>query len=237
MRLRAETVFKWHLHLFAFRNGWDSDEVKVLEDSGVSDTFLESFCLATQLIPVRDPIKGDNLKDRVPADVLEAEIKRLAREHVYKHLEKIDSLLKTMAPTMRVLDFYGLPSLFMIDCERENHGVRILASQGLKDQREWDELDNRDHTLPPRSPDLLYSPNPPIGNQTEDLPRSHSSSQARLNASVASWRSGVQHMVDEPPIQIPSYPSHHSQTIEASLATNFRMPRLPAEGAELDHLM
>ncbi|KAF8339939.1 uncharacterized protein EI90DRAFT_3012843 [Cantharellus anzutake] len=134
-----------------------------------------------------------------------------------------------MAPATRVLDFYGLPSLFVIDCEQENHGVRILASQGLKDQCEWDELRReiiqqlkshqcptqarQPHTLLPRSPDTLYSPNPPIGNQTEDLPRSHSSSQACLNASVASWRSGVQHM------------------------TNFRMPRLPATngGVTLHH--
>src|SRR5260370_39607283 len=41
---------------------------------------------------------------------------------------------------MKVLDSFGSPSLFAINCKQEVCGAHILASQHVKDQPEWDEF-------------------------------------------------------------------------------------------------
>jgi hypothetical protein len=102
----------------AVRNDWNTDEVKALENSGISDGFLESFWHAqstncelfdvsmlpcvnpTNPLSGKRPIKGETLEDAVPTHVLEAEVKHLACQSVYQHVEKIDRLLKNMAPAV-----------------------------------------------------------------------------------------------------------------------------------------
>ncbi|KAF8317006.1 uncharacterized protein EI90DRAFT_3134058 [Cantharellus anzutake] len=139
VRPKAETAFKHYLHLLAVRNDWNTDEVKALENSGISDGFLESFWHA-QRTNWRSPIRGETLEDAVPADVLEAEVKQVARQSIYQHVEKINRLLKDMAPAMNVLDFFSVPSLSVIDYRKEALSVQVLASQSIKGRPEWDEF-------------------------------------------------------------------------------------------------
>ena len=49
---------------------------------------------------MRRPISGTTLSKRVPTDVLEAEVTRLAHQNIYQHLEKIDKSLEDMAPAV-----------------------------------------------------------------------------------------------------------------------------------------
>ncbi|KAF8335340.1 uncharacterized protein EI90DRAFT_3120369 [Cantharellus anzutake] len=227
VRPKAETAFKRYLHLLAVRNDWNTDEVRALENSGVSDGFLESFWHA-QRTNWRSPIRGETLEDAVPADVLEAEVKRVARQSIYQHVEKINRLLKDTAPAMNVLDFFGVPSLSVIDYRKEVLSVQVLASQSIKGRPEWDEFKQEIlQKLEPCHPNASCTANPFVDSHSEAKIESPPGSQTHLSTSVAAW----QLVIDQPqvgPRIIASSTSQCPGIVKAPLATEFQVPRLPA---------
>ena len=110
---------------------------------------------------------------------------------------------------MRVLDFFGCPSLFAIDYQQDAHGVRILASQRVKDQPEWDEfrkeilqqLKSRQRMPPvdePDSPPTITSrsrnnpfcpPNTLVSNHTGGQSQSRTSPLTHQCPDVVAWQS------------------------------------------------
>ena len=112
---------------------------------------------------------------------------------------------------MKILNTFGLLSLFMIDCKQEACGIQsrqILASQCVKDQPEWDKF-RRDvlwqlklhQDMPPdgppssmtcRSLNAFCPPSTFIDGYTEGQPQSQTSPQSHLHPAIMSWQSVVQ---------------------------------------------